>query len=392
VSVGGLLTMYANVSTQLPAINLPTDTEVIIHALTHGRDWPPYHRTAERLRLPQLTADARRSDKGYYFWGVLQLFGSLNEAASILLHTFWRQQFEALGATDQRTEVRREQIKTQLSRRAGKPFDLTDPDHADRLTNLVLQEAAQLRLTVPSLPWARLEADFQQLEDRHWIEHPAHEGVNEAEWRGYHRDSLVSTVQNLCRLQILHQGYEHRCPKCLHRSWVGIDSLSTMIVCEVCKHERPAPVDQPWAFRINGFLREALQRHGIGPLFWALRRFQARNQNSFWFEGPLDICFDQAAAESGRTETDIDLTMIDGGLVRMCEVKQSARHFTDPEGLARVMARLRPDIAMVAVMEAPSRNLQEKFARFSGALAVEGIRAEMLTFDEENDLSHEPYF
>ena len=151
--------------------------------------------------------------------------------------------------------------------------------------------------------------------------------------------------------------------------------------------------NQPWQFRINGFLREALRRHGIGPLFWLLSRFQRDSNRSFWFEGPLDIYFDQANANTRRprTNTDIDLTIIENGLVRMCEVKQSERHF-DPYKFAEIMKKLRPNIAVIAVMEVPTPALRKKFVDFESALLNTGIKPELITLDESYDISNRPYF
>ena len=76
----------------------------------------------------------------------------------------------------------------------------------------------------------------------------------------------------------------------------------------------------------------------------------------------------------------------------MCEVKQSERQFKDPAGLTRTLARLRPDVAMIAVMESDSPALQRKFSEFSAALAGTGIKPELLTLDVTNDISADPYF
>jgi hypothetical protein len=152
-------------------------------------------------------------------------------------------------------------------------------------------------------------------------------------------------------------------------------------------------VDRPWQFRLNGFLREALQRHGIAPLFWVLSRYQqdARNQ-SFWFEGPLSIYLDPEAYDRGQSETDIDLTIVLNGKVIMCEAKRSARGLDKPTETALLFSRLRPDIALIAVMEASSPALQAKFAEFAKALAGTGIEPQLWTLDQDRDFEDWPWF
>ena len=395
-SVNGLLTLFTAIGRQTPTIRIPSDHQAIVHALCAGRAWPAFDRFGEDGTPPErLCALAERSPAGRYFWGVYQLFGDLKTAKSFLLHTFWRKQLKALGATDQRTEERQRRIETQLKKRIGvKSLDQLEDGKLATLANIVLQEADAERTTVRALRWDKLKVDFDGLVDSYLDRHPSPRSspLEEAEERRDYTSSLKSFIQNLCSIGALHQGYEHICSECLHRSWTSIADLRAQITCEVCHDEEPAPVDKAWQFRLNGFLREALQRHGIGPLFWVLSQFQQHNSNSFWFDGPLNIFFDDESAHANKPNTDIDLTIIDNGVVRMCEVKQSERQFLDPEGLASTMLKLRPDIAMIAVMEAESPNLQSKFARFSKALEGSGIKAEMLTLDAERAFDDWPYF
>ena len=36
-------------------------------------------------------------------------------------------------------------------------------------------------------------------------------------------------------------------------------------MCEVCAGQQPAPVDEPWDFRVNGFVLEGLSPYGSSP-------------------------------------------------------------------------------------------------------------------------------
>ncbi|MDO9420495.1 MAG: hypothetical protein Q7T66_07525 [Herminiimonas sp.] len=392
VSAGGLLTLYTTANVDPPKINLPTDREAIVTGLQSGNDWMPFHRQDQGIP-PQLCHQANRSSAGRHFWGVYQLFGGMNKARSFFLHEFWRKQLESYGATDQRTDIRKAKMQAELIRRIGRhQLDLANNEQLNTLSDIVLKESDAVRIRVRSLDWTTFEKDFKALTERYNIANPSHDpNHNQEEEDRWNAQALRESVENLCELGVLHQGYEHKCRKCLHRSWISIADLKANIVCEVCHDVRPAPVSKAWQFRLNGFLREALQLHGVGPLFWVLSRYQKNNSNSFWFEGPLDIFFDQETATAGTPETDIDLTMIDNGLVRMCEVKQSERHF-DAAAVARTMKKLHPDIAVIAIMQANSPVLQRKFDQFSVALAGTGIKPELLTLDVQRDIKDSPYF
>ncbi|WP_156402061.1 hypothetical protein [Caulobacter sp. Root1472] len=392
VCSGGFLTLFSAANAKLPKIILPTDLQAIRTGLESGRDWPPFERGIDQISPEQACYAAERSSAGRHFWGVYQLFGGMNAARSVLLNAFWRKQLEAYGATDQRTDARRDRVEKRLARRLGSGvLDLSDEGHLQTLADIVLQDADVVRMTLPSLDWSDFHDDFRGILARFNADNPATEDLNLEEELRLNQNALRESVQGLCERGVLHQGYEHRCEKCLHRSWLGIGDLKPRIICEVCHGDQPAPIDRPWQFRLNGFLREALQRHGVGPLFWALGRLQRHNQNSFWFEGPLNIYFDEVSFETRRPQTDIDLTIIDNGQVLMCEVKQSTRQFKDPQGLARTMSRLRPDIAMIAVMEPLSPALTTKFAAFSTALDGTGIKPELMTLDAETDIDASPY-
>lgn len=391
----GLLTVFGAIGRPPPMITIPSDEVAILHALHNGRDWPSFDRFGEDGTPPdRICARAERSASGRYFWGVYQLFGDLNTARLFLLHAFWRKQLQHLGATDQRTEERQNRVESQIRKRLGaKSFDCSDTQKLSALTNIVLQEADAERAVIRSLQWDSLRSDFSEMVAAYKSRYPSpQESADELDEDKLFERSLRAFVQDLCVAGVFHQGYEHTCRQCLHRSWTAISDLKSQIVCEVCHSEQPAPVDRAWQFRLNGFLREALQRHGIGPLFWAINHYCQNSSSSFWFEGPINIYFDDQSAIYNRPNTDIDLTIIDGGVVRMCEVKQSERQFGDPEGLAATMLKLRPDIAMIAVMEPESEKLTRKFKRFAKALEGSGIKPEMLTLDGERDFEDTPYF
>ncbi len=393
ITAAGRISIYSVANVSPPKIHIPTDHHAIVTGLVRGRDWHPFERFTDTSSNAQICYRAERSGAGRYFWGVYQLFGDLNVARSFFLHEFWRKQLEYLGATDQRTDVRQDLIKTQLLRRiGGRVVDLSNDAQLSDLSDLVMQESDSVRTKIRSLKWTDLVADHISLGKKYDELHPSLFEENEVDESVRRLKSLQGVVKNLCKIGVLHQGYEIKCSKCLYKNWFGIEDLKRELACSVCKHIQLAPVSNPWQFRLNGFLHQALQRYGIGPLFWVLGRFQQRNIDSFWFEGPLDIYFDKTSSEANKVETDIDLTIINGGKVHMCEVKQSERAFQNPEKLADVMTRLRPDVAIIAVMENKTSSLEAKFEIFTSKLKDTGIKPRLITLDASNDLEIQPYF
>jgi hypothetical protein len=392
VALGGFLTVFSGARGALPAISEPSDEYAITHALMSGRDWWPFTGFQDE-RPNQLCYLAERSNAGRYFWGSLQLLGGLHEANGFLLHGYWREQLARFGATDQRPEQRLSDIQTRLKRRLPNgPFNLADDANLTRLANIVAQEADEIRLATPSVPWSKLQAVHERYVQADWEAHPpTGDDVDRDEWQGWERASLTQAVENLCLAGVLHQGVEHSCPRCHHVAWVTIGALDKEIRCDICDRVEPAPVNRPWDFRLNGFLRDALRSHGIGPLFWALSRMRSATSTSFWFEGPLNIYLTSHDYQRHQATTDVDLTVITDGTVRMCEVKQSARQLKRVEEFADLMKRLRPDIATLAIMEPQSKGIKAIFDRFATCLQGTGVKPELITLDRERDLRDQAF-
>lgn len=393
VSKGGLITLFSVPGLDLPPITVPPDSQAIISGFQRGRDWAAFDRRNREHMPAQLCYVAERSDAGQHFFGTYQLFGSVRAASSVLLNSFWRTQLAKLGATDQRDVARHDHVLGLLERRLRR-HEPQSPGYQAILANVVLQVADAERSTVKHRSWTHLSKDFAAFVERFLAAHGNDEDNAEtlAEEKSRYQRELATTIQRMCELTLFHQGYELKCPKCLHRNWIAVQDLREKLPCQVCHTIALAPVDMPWQFRLNGFVRDALQRYGIGPLFWVLGRCQKVFRDSFWFEGPLNIYVDEVAYDRNRPATDVDLTIIHEGKVMMCEAKQSERGWDQPEQLAASMVRLRPDIALIAVMEPTSPELERKFATFVRGLEGSGIEPRMWTLSPDEDIADDPWF
>ena len=76
-------------------------------------------------------------------------------------------------------------------------------------------------------------------------------------------------------------------------------------------------------------------------------------------------------------DAEIDILAVVDGVVYLCEVKSSARMF-DKEKFVGVANRVRPNVALLAVMADPSTSLRSEFDIATKELAEAGIRAELL--------------
>jgi hypothetical protein len=112
-------------------------------------------------------------------------------------------------------------------------------------------------------------------------------------------------------------------------------------------------------------------------LVWVLSALSARSRRSFVFVQPTLFGF-TSDAPSADAEADL-LVTLDGRAV-LCEVKSSWRsvRLSDLTSFAALARRLRPDVALLAVME--EGPIPIDLSEIS-QLAADGIEFELLTLD-----------
>jgi hypothetical protein len=220
--------------------------------------------------------------------------------------------------------------------------------------------------------------------------HPPHEGIDvDEEERRWKRD-LSESLQHLCSQQVLLQGYEWACRRCLHKNWVGIDALSREFECAVCGRAIAAPVDRPWQFRLNEFVHRAIRDHGIGPLIWALSVLQNQSRSApMYFIGPTSLYFSVESYDASRVDAELDLLVVRGTEVVLVEAKNSLRKLRPGQVIAP-SRRIRPNRVIIAVMENASAPMRARVQSIREALSDLPTAVELVTLDEW-PLSDDPW-
>lgn len=392
VVLDGYLCLFSDTDTSLGPVELPGDHEAICLAYTAGRDWWPFSGRHDGDRLPaQIAYHAERSGNGRYFHGLLDMFGGVKNAQAVLLHEYWQLQFANLGASYTRAEHRQEKLASLLRKKFRTKLDQELSGSIDAISDEMVRYSDTNKGRLPRIDWTSMQRDHESFIKRYWEEHPARDDEGDVEeWVRSQRDSLEASVQALCRIGILHQGYESKCRKCLHRTWVPVDKLKPIIVCEICRTETAAPIARSWEFRISEFVREALRSQGVLPLFWALSRSRHMQEQCFYFDGPLDLYFTPEGYRKHHVDTDVDLTIVRDGKVEIVEAKSSVRHLSAAIDFAEVAKRVRPDIATIAVMEESSPKTVAIFKSYVEALSGSGIEPRLLTLRPDRDLARDP--
>jgi len=259
-------------------------------------------------------------------------------------------------------------------------FDLRNEGERQALGDLIVKAARTLKSPMDFVSYDDLKASWKTYRAAYWAAHPQRgRSDHDVDLDRHEADSLDACLVELRRRQMMFQGHQWTCRKCHHRNWVDLGALSPELLCEVCKQPAQAPVDIRWLFRPNEFLIESLRDHSTLSVVWALSALRERSRDSFIFVEPMWFGF---TPESDSPDAEADLLVILDGQATLCEVKSSwhglrPTHITDFVALA---SRLRPDTALLAVMEAgpgPATALAAARAQ----LAAERIELALITLD-----------
>lgn len=377
----GFLTAFSGFGDVSPAISMPDDETAFQYGLERGRDWPPASRKDRQKLISGPYGRTRPSDKGRYLLGALELFGGMQEAGSVLLHPYWKTVFARLGGAV--AAERHDDIKRTLKKRF-RSRTISSDDEWDRLGKLVSQEAQRVRIPSQTLSFDDLSREFEPFLEKEREQLREHRVEAPDEWLVHSKRSLPESVMWLCSRSVLYQGYELRCPRCLHPNWKAIGELQPEVTCEVCGTGQIVPVDRPWDFRLNGFLREGLKEHGLLALVWCLIRLERRARETFWFLGPRDLFIHYPDRGGTGPDSEVDLVCIVDGKVLLCEVKNSDREIKIGP-LVEVAKRMRPDRVVLAVFDLETSRLKSKADKLAHALRDTGVSSELLA-REDGDL------
>lgn len=292
--------------------------------------------------------------------------------------------FDELGAAV--SAERHDDIKLTLKKKL-RTERIESEDAWDRLAKFVVHEAHRVRMPSSVLSFDNLRTQHESLVEKERKRLEEHRTENPDEWIANARASLQRSTRWLCARSVLFQGYEQRCRTCYHANWIHVGALEPVSACEVCGTSQIAPVDRPWDFRLDGFLREALKEHGLLALVWCLIKLEKRVRETFYFLGPQDLFIEFPENNRVTADNEVDLICVLDGKVHICEVKSSSRGI-QIQPLVNVAKRIRPDVVMLAVLEAESPRLTEKLNELRAELEDVNIAAELLTLVDDDFCDH----
>jgi hypothetical protein len=378
----GNLAIFVSADHPIETIGVPTPLEALRHALVVDGAWAKPDAEHGRVHPPSKLGWIGPSNEARYLTGVLGMAGGLRGASQFLLHPFLQETFAKLGGTPNLPVDNVTPTVNRVRKRAQRErvFDLRSEGERHALADLIVKAARTLKSPMEVVSYDDLKASWKTYRAAYWAANPLQgKPDTDFDWDRHEEESLDACLIELRRRQMMFQGHRWTCRRCHHRNWVDLAALSPELSCEVCKQRAQAPVDIHWLFRPNEFLIESLRDRSVLSLVWLLSALCKRSRRSLIFVEPMWLGFKR---ESDSSDAEADLLAILDGQAMLCEVK-SSWHSLRPVNVADFVAlarRLRPDIALLAVMDSgpgPAADL----AAAQGQLATEGIKFELLTPD-----------
>lgn len=399
----GELAFAANLEQRSVELTLPEDDLTAIRiGIQNDYEWREFNQEVKGAPHSRLRFEwSALSDKGRYLLGVLQLFEDVPTAFSVLMSGFWREEIQRFGAglVERRADLAT-RVGTTIRKRLGQrdgPLHLEGDAEIERLGEVALRVAAELRAEIPKRTYSEIEAHWREMTEEWLAANPQADSTApiaevESEDERYRdpRRYLDPSIQYLCERNVLFQGHEWQCRTCFNRNWIGITALSKEMVCDVCGTARAAFVSEEWHFRPNAFLIDAYRFHGTEPLVWALWRLYEAARNSFYFAPSVKLWNDYPRGDGLPWDAEIDAVAVAEGRVYAIEATRSKGLKEDElEKLALIAERIRPDVMMIACTAQTDTAIETLRTRLARRMPI-GVEARVAVFRPE-DLRRDPY-
>lgn len=325
-------------------------------------DARPENGSGPSARRPYYSA--RRSEKGRYLSGLLDLFGGLPQADDTLSTRYWRRMFDLLSGRTAATDAARlAEVGNTLRKRlrANRAQFYENDKDMTWLANYVLKVARSLPASSRDLEFRVFDTQAQkEVEDFNtrrtgqepWVYSPA---------------NVVDALAGLTERGVLLMGVEARCPSCGYRAWHHIDDAKQTLRCGGCNAAFPMPPEPQWHYRLNSLARAAYAEHGLLPVMLVLCQLLMDARSAFLFAPCLDLFEKDGKGPLG----DLDIAVILDGQFVIGEVKQSRGLFDQATfvKMEDIAQRLLPDVLLFASMDRePNALITTEIKRLSAAL------------------------
>ena len=349
------------------SVKLPDD-ESVFRALIVGENTPYYTADPRHKFVYRPFDDVRRSDKGRYLSGFLDLFSGLSFACQILENKYWRHMFNILShQSPSKDERKRESIFNKLKKKLQSCW--TDfpgkPEGLEWLSKYVLQLSKEQAATGKEL----LFKDFVK-EAKKELEEFNSSRQEDQKFKFKEQD-IKDVLSDLIGTNILLMGVRPHCPLCGCANWYHIDETRQTLHCKGCGYEYPMRPQEDWHYKLNSLVQTGCVQ-GLIPVVLVLGQLLHECKSSFIMTTSLDLF------ETGKYNpiSDLDIVCIKDGKFIIGEIKQSIGLFkkSDFEKMAKIAELLKPDTLIFSSLDPkPNKLVNDRLAILKRRLVPLGI-------------------
>lgn len=322
------------------------DDESVFRALIIGENTPYYTADPRRKFVYRPFDDVRRSDKGRYLSGFLDLFSGLSFAYRILENRYWRHMFNILShQSPTKDEKKLESILRKLEKKLQSSGDdfLGKPEGLEWLGKYVLQLSKEQAATGKELLFkAFVKEAKKELEE-------FNSSRQEDQKSKLNEQDVKDALAGLTELSILLIGVRPRCPLCGYTNWYHIDKAQQILQCKGCGHKYPVRPQEEWYYNLNSLVQIGCAQHGLVPVVLVLGQLLHQCRSSFFMSTSLEVF------KTGKDNpfSDLDIVCIKDGKFIIGEIKQSIGLFkkSDFEKMAEIAEILKPDTLIFSSLD-----------------------------------------
>lgn len=315
----------------------------------------------------------RRSDKGRYLSGFLDLFSGLHNAHSFFESSYWRRMFDILSHQNpQKDEVRKQAIYNKLRKEnIRRKFD-TD-ESLEWLSEYILKTSKDQASGGKELPHLSFKKEaLSELEE--------YNNQNKQNKFSFSHSALKRDLAYLINSGILVVGIKPRCRSCGLASFYHVDEAKQTVECKGCGYQFGLPPELIWYYRLNSLIQVGVARHYLIPVIMVLGQLLHDAKSSFIFTTSLDL-FNKRSSE--RPIGDLDVVCIQDGKFIIGEVKNSCSLFKQKhfDNMGLIAKKIKPDKVIFSSLEKkPTTGITKKIGQLAKKLEKDSIEVEWFSF------------
>lgn len=313
------------------------------------------------------------SDKGRYARGVLGLFESLQKAAYVFEHQFWRGLIESLSSPVA-SENTRNKVRSELERLSADGSN--SALGLDGVVDQVLDAAGRIQRPTRHVTFNAMFASYweylktlpheEQIMDVIETSTNRRKLSGEKAIRNAARANLCYLLSEMTARKLFLHGAEIRCDHCFASLWYHIDDLHSVVTCRGCRKDVNLPAEVPWSYALNELVVSAVRDHGVAPVIRTAFRLLKDSRECFRFLPGIEIRDYGTDPETQVCE--FDLVWIRDGEFGVSEVKRTPRSFSVGKKLAAVLSSALPDRFLLVSASGTNEQMQSTRAEIESTL------------------------